>query len=145
MKIINLLDFIPKISASLLENKTNIVRKFVFTFSFIYLIITLALLIISPLEAAKLKLKDGPIDQPITLNVTYESPMRDLNEERKYTIEHLNYARKVRRLAQKFSEDMDLLKMIINVQNIQIDKLNEIIMVNNEIAKEYLSTGRKFN
>jgi hypothetical protein len=142
MKIINLVHFISNFRFLLDRNK--LAHKNLLIFS-IYLVITLMILMIVPLEATKIKVKDGPIDQPITLNVTYESPMRDLNEERKYTMEHLNYARKVKRLSQKFADDMDVLKMIMNVQNIQIDKLNEIIMVNNEIAKEYLHSGKKFN
>ena len=103
----------------------------------IYIFILLAYF---PCDSLKFKIKEGPIDQAITLNVTYESPMREIDEERKYTMEELNYGRKVRRLEQKFSEDIELLKMVINVQNIQIDKLNEIIMVNHEIAKELLGT-----
>jgi hypothetical protein len=83
----------------------------------------------------KLKQDD---DKPILLNVSYVTPMRDLEEERKFTMEQLNYMKKVKRLEQKFSDDIELLKMIMNVQNTQIERLNEIVMVNNEIAKQLL-------
>lgn len=86
--------------------------------------------------SVKIKNSNDKDDKPMLLNVTYETPMRDLDEERKYTMEHLSYTKKVKRLEQKFSEDIELLKMIMNVQNSQIEKLNEIIMVNNEIANE---------
>lgn len=110
--------------------------------SFLALIIFL-LFAYFPCDSVKFKVKEAPIKQPVTLNVTYETPMRDLDEERKYTMEEINYGRKVRRLEQKFSEDIELLKMVINVQNIQFDKLNEIVMVNHEIAKELLGSNKK--
>jgi hypothetical protein len=87
-------------------------------------------------------LTDDKKSEPLLLNVTYSTPVRDLEEEKKYTMEHVNYMKKVKRLEKKFTDDIDLLKMIVNVQNIQIDKLNEVIMVNEEIAKGMLG-GRK--
>ena len=85
-------------------------------------------------------LKESPLDKPITLNVTYETPMRDLEEERKYTSEYLNYASKAKRLQHKIYQDVELLKMVMNVQNIQIEKLNEIIKSNSVIDFSFLST-----
>ena len=105
------------------------------TFSAIVKLISFMILLImfcSSIRSVKMKSSD----KPMLLNVTYETPMRDLDEERKYTMEHLNYMKKVKRLEQKFSEDIELLKMIMNIQNSQIERLNEIVMVNNEIANE---------
>jgi hypothetical protein len=70
----------------------------------------------------------------LNLNVTYELPSRDLDEQRKFTMEHLNYIKKVKRLQQKFNDDLEMLKMILNVQNIQIQKLNEVVILNRELA-----------
>ena len=88
----------------------------------------------------KLRIGEG---EPMRINVTYYSPTRDLEEEKKYALEHVNYMKKVKRMEQKFQEDIELLKMVMNVQNIQIVKLNEIVMVNDEIAKELLSEKQK--
>lgn len=79
-------------------------------------------------------------EEPMLLNVTYTTPFRELEEQKKVTMEHLNYIKKVKRLEQKFAEDIELLKMIMNVQNSQIEKLNEIIMVNHIVTNELLNT-----
>jgi hypothetical protein len=84
----------------------------------------------------KLRIGEG---EPMQLNVTYYTPTRDLEEEKKYALEHVNYMKKVKRMEQKFQDDIELLKMVMNVQNIQISKLNEVVMVNDEIAKELLA------
>ena len=72
--------------------------------------------------------------KPILVNVTYETPLRDLDEERKYQLEHLNYLRKVKGLEEKYSNDIDALKMMMNIQNLEIEKLNEVIMANSAVA-----------
>ncbi len=54
-------------------------------------------------------MRDSVVEKPITLNVTYETPMRDLDEERRVTMEHLNYMKKVKILEQKFADDIDML------------------------------------
>jgi hypothetical protein len=77
----------------------------------------------------------GAREEPMLLNVTYETPMRDLDEERRFTMEHLNYYKKIKELETKFNQDIELVKMLVNLQNLQIDKLHEILNVNNSVAK----------
>jgi 5'-deoxynucleotidase YfbR-like HD superfamily hydrolase len=70
------------------------------------------------------------------MNVTYEYPYRDLVEEEKYIEEHLRYIERVKQMENKFTNDMDLLRMMYNIQNAQIQKLNEIIGVNAALIKQ---------
>ncbi len=97
-----------------------------------------------------LKIKDklqltgsGSEPDPMLLNITYVTPMRDLDEERKYTGEHLHYMTKVKRLESKIMEDIDMMKEIMNTQNEQIDRLNEVLMVNYFTAKELEACHKK--
>ncbi len=75
-------------------------------------------------------------DKPILMNVTYEYPYEDLVEEQKYVEEHYRYIHRVKQLENKFTKDMDLLRMMFNVQNAQIQKLSEIIGVNVALIKQ---------
>lgn len=114
---------------------------------FLFTFFMISILLISKFsECAKIKngasLTDDKKSEPLLLNVTYSTPTRDLEEEKKFTMEHVNYMKKVKRLEQKFNDDIELLKMIANVQNIQINKLNEVVMVNEEVAKGLMG-GRK--
>jgi 5'-deoxynucleotidase YfbR-like HD superfamily hydrolase len=70
------------------------------------------------------------------MNVTYEYPYRDIVEEEKYIEEHLRYVERVKQMENKFTKDMDLLRMMYNVQNAQIQKLSEIIFVNAALIKQ---------
>jgi hypothetical protein len=75
-------------------------------------------------------------NKPILMNVTYESPWKDLQEERKFLDEHFKYMNKTKELEKKFTDDMNLLKMMFNIQNNQIYKLREIIEVNKAILSQ---------
>ena len=75
-------------------------------------------------------------DKPILMNATYEYPYRDIVEEDKYIEEHLRYIERVKQMEYKFTKDMDLLRMMYNVQNAQIQKLSEIIGVNAALIKQ---------
>lgn len=94
------------------------------------------ILILSFVVVFSMRLKtqgDAP-DKPILLNVTYESSWRDLDEQRKYSQEYVNYVKKVKEVEDKFNKDIDLFKRLMNIQNLQIQKLNEIIEVNSAIG-----------
>jgi len=64
------------------------------------------------------------------MNVTYQNPLEDLNERKKYAQEEIAYKRRVREIEQKIEADSDLIKMILNINNIQIQKLSEVVNVN---------------
>lgn len=70
------------------------------------------------------------------MNVTYEYPYQDIIEQRKYVDEHYRYINRVKQMEDKFTKDMDLLRMMFNVQNAQIQKLSEIIGVNAALIKQ---------
>jgi len=69
-------------------------------------------------------------NKPFIMNVTYQNPLDDLNERKKYAQEEIAYKRRVREIEQKIEADSDLLKMILNINNIQIQKLSEVVNVN---------------
>ena len=68
--------------------------------------------------------------KPFTMNVTYQNPTEDYTERKKYVEEEIALKRRIGELEQKINADSDLLKMILNINNIQIQKLSEIINVN---------------
>ncbi len=90
-------------------------------------------LIINYILAVRLREEEK---KPILMNVTYEYPYRDLEEEQKYLEEHLKYIQRVKEIEKKFNQDMDLMRMMVNVQNSQIQKLSEIIGVNAALIKQ---------
>lgn len=80
--------------------------------------------------------------KPLLLNITYENPMHDLDEQRKYAYEHIMFNKKVKQVETKLIKDIENLKALLNVQNIQIEKLNEIYLINlgvlyQKIANDY--------
>jgi hypothetical protein len=76
------------------------------------------------------------MEKPLFLNVTYESPWKDLEEDRKFMDEHFKFINKTKEIGKKFTDDMNLLKMMFNIQNNQIYKLREIIEVNKAIINQ---------
>lgn len=81
--------------------------------------------------------------EPLEMNVNYVTPTRDLDEEIKFTEEHLNYMKKIKDIENKFREDTDIIKMLANLQNIQINKLYEIINVNAATVDEFSNSIKK--
>ena len=73
-------------------------------------------------------LKDKPV--PFTMNVTYQNPIEDYTERKKFADEEINFKRRINELEQKLVADSDLLKMILNINNVQIQKLSEVVNVN---------------
>ena len=124
--------------------------NFVFLLLIIFMVISDNIL---HLNAGKLKLRSRikteatPVNDeklPLSLNITYENPYHDLDEQKKYAQEHLAFIRKTKEIDDKVSRDYDNLKSIINVQNIQIEKINEIFYTNlailyQKLANDYAS------
>lgn len=75
-------------------------------------------------------------DGPISLNVTYETSSRDLEEQRKYGKEFLSYNKAVNQLENKFNQDLKLLKMLLNIQNMELEKLNQVVYANSAVIHE---------
>jgi hypothetical protein len=86
-----------------------------------------------------LSLKQKKKDEPMSLTVTYVTPLRDYEEQKKYMEEHLNYSRNFKILEEKFNDDLETLKMMFNQQNNQIEKLNSIVHTNFASARELKS------
>lgn len=83
-------------------------------------------------------------DKPILLNVTYTAPMRDPEEMEKYIKEYLSYTKRIKQMERKFIQDIDLIKTLLNIQSMQIDKVNEIL--HNNLATIYeIQTQKKKN
>ena len=83
-----------------------------------------------------IKLKQKKKDEPMSLSVTYVTPLRDYEEQKKYMEEHLNYSRNFKILEEKFNDDLETLKMMFNQQTNQIEKLNSIVNKNYASARE---------
>jgi hypothetical protein len=81
-------------------------------------------------------------DEPLSLTVTYVTPLRDYEEQKKYMEEHLYYARNFKILEDKFNEDLETLKMMLNQQTTQIEKLNSIVHTNFASARELKSNKK---
>lgn len=75
---------------------------------------------------------------PMVLNVTYEFPIHDLTERRLHAKELFNYKNRAKELEIKIEKDSQLLKMILNVQNIQIQKMTEIYYLNQALLFHYV-------
>lgn len=75
-------------------------------------------------------------DEPMSIEVTYVTPLRDLEEQTKYMEEHLNYVRNFKRTEDKLKDDIQTIKMMLNEQNTQIEKLNSIVHSNFATARE---------
>ena len=112
------------------------------------------LLLIIKLLAAKIKtrihnqmLKEeeekGPTDRPLAVNITYENPMHDINEQRKYAADHLAFIKRTKQVESKLYSDIENLKMVMNVQNIQIEKINEIFYTNLAVLYQKLANDYK--
>jgi hypothetical protein len=83
--------------------------------------------------AFSVRVKD---DKPINLDVTYEHPWKDLNERKKFYDEFFKYTKKTKEVEKKLTGDMELLKMLFNIQNNQILQLRQIIEVNKAILNQ---------
>jgi len=77
-----------------------------------------------------LSLSGSMLRKEFTMNVTYQNPLEDYDERKKYADEEINFKRRINEVEQKIEADSELLKMILNINNIQIQKLSEIINVN---------------
>lgn len=86
-------------------------------------------------ECLRISTKEHP--NPMVLNVTYEFPMHDLTESRLHAKELFNYKNRAKELETKIEKDSQLLKMIMNVQNIQIQKMTEIYYLNQALLFHY--------
>ena len=73
------------------------------------------------ISSANIRAKEHP--NPMVLNVTYEFPFNDITERRLHAKETFNYKNRIKELETKIEKDSQLLKMILNVQNIQIQKM----------------------
>lgn len=90
----------------------------------------------------KITQEDENKPKPLLLNITYENPLHDLDEQRKYAYEHIAFNKKVKQIESSLIKDIENLKALLNVQNIQIEKLNEIYLINlgvlyQKIANDY--------
>lgn len=100
----------------------------------ILLIINIYLFKIS--SSANIRAHQHP--NPMTLNVTYEFPFNDITEKRLHAKETFNFKNRVKELETKIEKDSQLLKMILNVQNIQIQKMTEVYYLNQALFYHYL-------
>ena len=87
---------------------------------------------------------------PLSLNITYTHPMHDIDEQRKYAEEHISFIRKTKEIETKINSDYENLKMLLNVQNIQIEKINEIFHTNlavlyKKLADDYQDQYIRYN
>jgi hypothetical protein len=104
---------------------------------------TIMLFLFSVLFISVLSLQQKKKDEPITLNVTLEYPMNSFEEEKRYNEEFLRLKRDVRNAEEKIHSDMELFKMLVNIQNVQIQKVNEILNVNSAILKQAIDKDEK--
>lgn len=81
-------------------------------------------------------------NNPLNLNVTFKNSGRELNEMRKYQEEHVEWVKRVKFVENKIKTEFINLKMMSNVQNIQIQKLNEIFYGN--LASLYFKLAKDF-
>jgi hypothetical protein len=94
--------------------------------------ITILLFLLKVIISVRIKQQE----KPVTMNVTYEYPWKDLEEQKKFNEEHFKYIDKTKEIEKKITDDMDLLRMMFNIQNTQIYKLREVIEVNKAILKQ---------
>lgn len=79
------------------------------------------------------------VQNPLSLNITYEHPYHDIDEQRKYADEHIAFIRRTRDVENKLNREIENLKMILNVQNIQLQKINEIFYTNLAVLYQKLA------
>lgn len=72
--------------------------------------------------------KDVPT--PLVMNVTYQNPLNDYDERKHYLDEERYLKKRIDEIEEKIEADSELLKMIFNVNNVQIQKLSEVVNVN---------------
>ena len=74
----------------------------------------------------------------ILLNVTYENENKDVDEERKFILESEFFLKKVKLLGKKHSDNIDILKQMLIFQLNQIQKLNDVVLRNDNNARMFL-------
>ena len=77
-------------------------------------------------------------EPPMEITVNYVTPLRDLTEQTKYMEEHLNYVRNFKQMDWKLKDDIETLKMMLNQQTTQIEKMNSIVNTNYAAARKLL-------
>lgn len=81
--------------------------------------------------------------KPLSLNITYEHPYHDIDEQRKYADQHILFVRRTKEVENKLVTEIENLKMLMNVQNIQIQKINEIYYTNLAVLYQKLANDYK--
>jgi hypothetical protein len=81
--------------------------------------------------------------KPLSLNITYEHPYHDIEEQRKYADQHILFVRRTKEVENKLTTEIENLKMLMNVQNIQIQKINEIFYTNLAVLYQKLANDYK--
>jgi hypothetical protein len=74
----------------------------------------------------------------ILLNVTYENENKDVDEERRFILESEFFLKKVKLLGKKYSDNIDILKQMLIFQLNQIQKLNDVVLRNDNNARMFL-------
>ena len=69
-------------------------------------------------------------NDPPEMTINYQSHYRDLKEKQKYAEENISFIKKTKQIENKVLTEIQKLKMMMNIQNIQIEKLNEIFQSN---------------
>jgi hypothetical protein len=74
----------------------------------------------------------------ILLNVTYENENKDVDEESRFILESEFFLKKVKLLGKKYSDNIDILKQMLIFQLNQIQKLNDVVLRNDNNARMFL-------
>jgi hypothetical protein len=74
----------------------------------------------------------------ILLNVTYENENKDVDEERRFILESEFFRKKVKLLGKKYNDNIDILKQMLIFQLNQIQKLNDVVLRNDNNARMFL-------
>ena len=74
----------------------------------------------------------------ILLNVTYENENKDVDEERRFILESEFFLKKVKLLGKKYNDNIDILKQMLIFQLNQIQKLNDVVLRNDNNARMFL-------
>lgn len=69
-------------------------------------------------------------DDQLEMTINYQSHYRDLKEKEKYAKENISFIKNTNKIESKILTEIQKLKMMMNIQNIQIEKLNEIFQSN---------------
>ncbi len=88
--------------------------------------------------------ENNPSNDPLEMTINYQSHYRDLKEKQKYAQENISFIKKTKQIENKILTEIQKLKMMMNIQNIQIEKLNEIYQSNlNLLYRKIANTETK--